>query len=302
LTITALLTTVGSLALLALAFVPLERAFPARAGQRVLRPSLGVDLCFFAGQYLLWSGIALSLLLAVRDRLALAALEHLRVWIAARPFWAQLVAAVALGDLAVYGFHRACHAYEPLWRFHAVHHSAEHLDFLAAHREHPLDGIVTQLCVNLPAFAMAFPLHRIAGFLALRGMWAVFIHSNVRVPLGPLRWLLGAPELHHWHHARVERTLHNFSNLAPWVDMLFGTYHCPEGPETYPLGLTEPWPTGYAAQLLRPLRRRRGAPETGVAEAGAEPVGDVGGPTVACDELALARQADHAFGAGQEPR
>ena len=253
----ALLTAIGSLALLALAFGPLERAFPARAGQRVLRPGLGVDLCFFAGQYLLWSGIALSLLLAVRDRLALAALDDLRIWVAARPFWAQIVAAVALGDLAVYWFHRACHTFEPLWRFHAVHHSAEHLDFVAAHREHPFDGIVTQLSVNLPAFVMGFPLHRIAAFLALRGMWAVFIHSNVRLPLGPLRWLLGAPELHHWHHARLAQTRHNFSNLAPWVDVVFGTYHCPEGPETYPLGLTEPFPSSYVAQLVHPLRPRR---------------------------------------------
>jgi len=41
--------------------------------------------------------------------------------------------------------------------------------------------------------------------------------------------------------------------LAPWVDVLFGTYHCPEGPETYPLGLTEPFPRSYVAQLVHPL-------------------------------------------------
>jgi sterol desaturase/sphingolipid hydroxylase (fatty acid hydroxylase superfamily) len=66
--------------------------------------------------------------------------------------------------------------------------------------------------------------------------------------------LLGAPELHHYHHARAERTDHNFANLAPWLDVLFGTYHCPPGQEEpYDLGLTEPWPKGYAAQLLHPL-------------------------------------------------
>jgi hypothetical protein len=42
--------------------------------------------------------------------------------------------------------------------------------------------------------------------------------------IGRLRVLLGAPEL---HHSAVPRTLHNFSNLAPWTDVLFGTYHCP---------------------------------------------------------------------------
>jgi sterol desaturase/sphingolipid hydroxylase (fatty acid hydroxylase superfamily) len=247
------LSTVGSLALLALAFVPLERMFPARAGQRTLRPEIQVDLLFFAGQYLVFSGLVLALLLGARGLLEGAVPGVFRAWVAACPWWAQVALAVGCGDIAVYWFHRACHTFEPLWRFHAVHHSAVHLDFLAAHREHPLDGLLTQLCVNLPAFVMGFPLHQIAAFLALRGLWAVFIHSNVRLPLGPLRWVLGAPELHHWHHARVERTRHNFSNLAPWVDVVFGTYHRPEGPESYPLGLTGAWPKGYLAQLVRPL-------------------------------------------------
>jgi sterol desaturase/sphingolipid hydroxylase (fatty acid hydroxylase superfamily) len=88
-----------------------------------------------------------------------------------------------------------------------------------------------------------------------RALWAIFIHSNVRLPLGPLRLLLGAPELHHWHHARVATTRHNFANLAPYLDVLFGTYHRPRGPEDYPLGLPTPWPRRYLAQLARPFLR-----------------------------------------------
>jgi sterol desaturase/sphingolipid hydroxylase (fatty acid hydroxylase superfamily) len=113
--------------------------------------------------------------------------------------------------------------------------------------------LCTQLVVNLPAFIMGFDLHTIGWAIALRGMWGLYIHSNARLPVGPLKYLLGAPELHHWHHARVERTEHNFANLAPWCDLLFGTYHCPEGAETYELGLTEPWPKSYLGQLVKPL-------------------------------------------------
>ena len=87
----------------------------------------------------------------------------------------------------------------------------------------------------------------------LRGTWAIFIHSNVRLPLGPLRYVLGAPELHHWHHARVPRTQHNFANVAPWVDLVFGTFHLPQGEERWALGVVDPWPKGYFAQLLRPF-------------------------------------------------
>jgi sterol desaturase/sphingolipid hydroxylase (fatty acid hydroxylase superfamily) len=212
-----------------------------------------VDACFFLGQYLVWSAVALSLLLSARSLLGAHVPHGLREGIATLPLWMRAILAVALGDMLVYWFHRACHTFEPLWLFHAVHHSSEHLDFVAAHREHPVDGILTQLCVNLPAFIMGFPLEVIGPFLAFRGMWALFIHSNVSLPLGPIRVLFGAPELHHWHHARGPQTHHNFSNLAPWVDLLFGTYARPRGPETYPLGINETWPKGYLAQLAHPF-------------------------------------------------
>src|SRR6185436_4212389 len=109
------------------------------------------------------------------------------------PAWAQVAVAIVAGDLVVYWFHRACHRFDVLWRFHAVHHSAEHLDWLAAHREHPLDGLTTQLAMNLPAVVLDIHPELLAVAAVFRGVWAVFVHSNVRLPLGPLRLFLGAP-------------------------------------------------------------------------------------------------------------
>ena len=251
-----LTSTALSLAILALLFGPLERAFPARPGQPILRPELRIDLWFFLGQYLLFAGIAVVVLSAFVDAIEPLLPHVLLETSAAAPLWIRGLIAIALGDVLVYWFHRACHVYPLLWRFHAVHHSTEHLDWLAAHREHPADGILTQLVINLPAIMLGLPFAAVGGLVVFRGLWAIFIHSNVRLPLGPLRVIFGAPELHHWHHARVV-TRHNFANLGPWVDLLFGTYHRPRGPENYPLGLTEPWPRGYLAQLLHPLRVRR---------------------------------------------
>jgi sterol desaturase/sphingolipid hydroxylase (fatty acid hydroxylase superfamily) len=250
----AFIAALLSLVVLSAAFIPLERSFPARPGQPILRPRLAIDACFFFGQYLFWNGLSIAILSALERSMAAGESGHFRSWVATWPGWTQAAAAVLLGDFLVYWFHRACHTFEPLWHFHAVHHSAEHLDFLAAHREHPLDGICTQLAANLPAFLLGFDLRSLAALIAFRGMWAIFVHSNVRIPLGPLRILFGAPELHHWHHARTERTRHNFANLAPWLDVLFGTHHCPSAPETYELGLDGPWPEGYVAQLVHPFR------------------------------------------------
>jgi sterol desaturase/sphingolipid hydroxylase (fatty acid hydroxylase superfamily) len=212
-----------------------------------------VDLCFFLGQYFVFAGLTTWLLSRLAGWVDAHAVHALRAVMWARPLWLQAGVALVLGDFLVYWFHRACHRYEILWRFHAVHHSAEHLDWLAAYREHPLDGIGTQTCLNLPGIVLGLPFEAMGALVVLRGLWAVFIHSNVRLPVGPLRWILGAPELHHWHHLRTEQTAHNFANLAPYLDVLFGTYHRPEGPETYPLGIAQPWPKGYLSQLVRPL-------------------------------------------------
>lgn len=251
--VTLFLTTGASLLFLGLMFIPLERSFPARE-QPLLRPGWRTDLAFFLGQYLLWGGLVLGVLSYFRDALTSLVPEEFRLAVAAQPWLLQVVEVVLLSDLLIYWGHRLQHRYEFLWRFHAVHHSAEHLDWLAAHREHPLDSIYTMGLINLPAFVLGFPLETLAGFLAFRGLWAIYIHSNVRLPIGPLRWFIGAPELHHWHHAK-ERFAGNYANISPLMDLLFGTYRCPPA-EPDALGLEKPYPRSYLGQLLQPFRRR----------------------------------------------
>lgn len=268
----SLLAAAASFLVLSVAFGPLERAFPARPGQGYFRPAFGLDLFFFLGQYLLWAGLALQVLAWLGPHVPALELWPLR----ALPGWAQGLCAVMLGDLVVYWFHRACHRFDLLWRFHAVHHSATRLDWLAAHREHPVDGILTQAVINLPALALGVSPEALAGWAAFRGLWAIFVHSNVSVPLGPLGWLFGDPALHHWHHARVERTAHNFANLAPWVDWLFGTHHRPPRPGGYALGIPGRTPRGYLGQLLepffpRPLTAKASAATTAAPPAAAAP-------------------------------
>ena len=243
-----------SVVVLALVFYPLEKSFPARPGQRIFRPEWFVDLCFMLGQYLLWSGLVLSALLFIRDHVGMILPDGFRAMVASQPWWAQAVEVVLLSDFTIYWGHRIQHNVDFLWRFHAVHHTAEHLDWLAAHREHPLDGLYTQTLINLPAFILGFPLETLAGLVAFRGLWAIYIHSNVRLPIGPLRWFIGAPELHHWHHSK-ERYGVNYANLSPLMDIVFGTYHCPNH-EPLELGVEEPWPRGYVVQLLHSFRRR----------------------------------------------
>jgi sterol desaturase/sphingolipid hydroxylase (fatty acid hydroxylase superfamily) len=130
-----------SILFLVVLFRPLEKLFPAREGQKFMRPAFWMDLCFLLGQYLLWSGLVFW------------ALNHFRGWldgfvppnflaaVAAQSWWLQAIEMIVLSDFIIYWAHRLQHAVPFLWRFHSIHHSAEHLDWLAAHREHPLDRL-----------------------------------------------------------------------------------------------------------------------------------------------------------------
>jgi sterol desaturase/sphingolipid hydroxylase (fatty acid hydroxylase superfamily) len=241
-----------ALAALGILLWPLERAFPAVKEQRSIRPHSGLDLCFFLGQQLCFGPLVLRALSWMQVNALRLPLSEVRDLFHAQPYVLRVVELVMLGDLLAYLGHRLQHAWEPLWRLHAVHHSAERLDWLAAHREHPLDGLYTQTLLNLPIALLGLDLAPAAGIVLFRAAWATFIHSNTRVPLGPLRYVLGAPELHHRHHARDRRST-DFGNLAPWTDLLFGTYG---GCVTEPiaLGLEQPMRASYLAMLLDPLR------------------------------------------------
>lgn len=248
-----------------LIFTPLERAYMARV-QPVFRPRWTLDLAFFLGQYLVFNTAIVWALEACVAGWAQVAPQGIRV-AALWPWWAQVVLVVLLGDLCIYWVHRVQHRVEWLWRFHGVHHTTEHLDWMAAHREHPVDGLITRFAINLPAIMLGVSLAPVAGFIVFRGLWAIFIHSNTRLSPGPLKYLLGSPHLHQWHHAKG-RFAGNYGNLNPLMDVIFGThYDPPELPEE--LGTEEVWPTGYWGLLSHPFRRRDKAAVVNAAAGGA---------------------------------
>lgn len=240
---------------LVLVFVPMERVFPAKKGQKFFRHRWLLDFCFFTGQYVLWSGLVLWVLRYFSEYLTSIVPEAFQDTIQSQPFLLQAFEVLFFSDFLIYWGHRLQHRVDFLWRFHKVHHSSEHMDWLAAHREHPIDSIYTIGLINLPAFMMGFPLETIAGVVAFRGIWAIYIHSNVRLPIGALRMLIGAPELHHWHHD-LDRRAGNYANISPLMDIIFGTYTCPDKePEKF--GIAEEIPKTYVGQLAEPMMPKK---------------------------------------------
>lgn len=240
---------------LAAMFGPLERAFPAYENQAVLRARVWLDLAFFLSQQLCFGYLVMATLTWMHAHAAALPFAGLRAQFASQPFLLRVVEVVMLGDLLAYWGHRLQHRFDLLWRFHAVHHSAQHLDWLAAHREHPLDALYTQTLLNLPMILTGFTLDGAAGIVVFRAAWAVFIHSNVRITLGPLGWIFGSPQLHHLHHERSRET-YNYGNLSPWTDLLFGTHRAARTAPSE-LGLVDPFPETFQGMLLEPVLGKR---------------------------------------------
>ena len=240
-------------------FVPLERLF-ALHPQKVFRTGIAVDL----GYYFL-TGLLPSLLLGPPISLAVLAIRHLipsdvLAGVAVWPIWLKACATMMVGETAYYWAHRMSHRIPFLWRFHAVHHSAEQLDFLVNTRMHPVDLVWSRMVMLTPIFALglANPVRFGDGLMAtlvllIGSAWGYFIHSNVRWRLGPFEWLLTTPGFHHWHHTRDGwRRDCNYASMFPWLDRLFGTHHLPNAwPECY--GIDEAMPRSLAGQFIQPL-------------------------------------------------
>lgn len=229
----------------------MERVFPAKKDQPFFRKGWMLDLCYFLGQYLLWGSVVYFVLSYFSDWLTGIVPGTFRAMLQSQPIWIQAIEVIILSDLLIYWGHRLQHKVPFLWRFHKVHHSAERLDWLAAHREHPLDSIYTVGLINLPMFIVGFPMEVLAGVIAFRGIWAIYIHSNVRLSIGPLKKIIGSPELHHWHH-HLDQNAGNYANISPLMDLLFGTYVCPDY-EPEAVGIQEDFPENYIGQLVEPI-------------------------------------------------
>jgi sterol desaturase/sphingolipid hydroxylase (fatty acid hydroxylase superfamily) len=253
-----------TLVALAVAFTLLERLVPAIGGQRILRPGWRTDLLYWIATPPITRGVvAAGTLLAL---LPLFALEgrpfdraHLLAGfgpIASWPGGLQALAMLVIGDFIGYWTHRAFHAGWP-WRLHAVHHSSERLDWLAAARVHPLNELGNRLPAAIVLLGLGFSPLAVAAYQPFLTLYAVFLHANVRWNFGPLRHLIATPAFHRWHHtSQSEGRDRNFAGLLPVWDRLFGTFYLPEGcgPETFGVD-GPPLPTGWLAQLVYPFRR-----------------------------------------------
>ncbi len=241
----------------ALVFVPLERVFALRRGQKVFREGWRTDVAHFLFTRALSDLCAVLTLGAIFILLRRLVSPELHAAVASQAPALQFAEAVVIANLGAYFGHRLSHRVPLLWRFHAVHHSSERMDWLAAARVHPLDQVVSKGLILVPLYLLGFSRETFGAYLALATFHAVFVHANVRLDLGPLRWVIATPAYHHWHHSDDPRARDkNFAGELPVIDWLFGTLYMPGGEWPAGYGMSEEVPRGYLGQMLYPFRRR----------------------------------------------
>jgi sterol desaturase/sphingolipid hydroxylase (fatty acid hydroxylase superfamily) len=248
------------LVILVVIFVPLERLFAAHP-KKLFRKGFLTDL----GYYFM-SSLIPAALLSVPIGL-LAWLVHRTVpssfldLTASMPLWARVLAGLIAGEAGYYWGHRLSHEIPFLWRFHAIHHSAEEMDFLVNTRAHPFDIVFSRFCGLIPIYILGLggPIGAsgsvVPVIVTLIGTsWGFFIHANLRWRFGPLEWIISTPAFHHWHHNKSGPINRNYSSTLPWLDLIFGTHHLPgELPSDYGIKTNGNVPEALIDQLIYPL-------------------------------------------------
>ena len=201
--------------------------------------------------------LAITLIIGLAGALEAGGLTADVFWPHNLPVVAQVGIILLAADFMRYWLHRAFHRYPLMWRLHAVHHSPAQLYTINVGRFHPIEKSIQYALDTLPFALLAVSQEVLAAYFVFYALNGFFQHSNCRVYLGPLNYVVAGPELHRWHHSRRARESNsNFgNNLIVW-DTMFGTRFLPKDRDIEEIGLrNRRYPTGFLVQMKSPFVR-----------------------------------------------
>jgi sterol desaturase/sphingolipid hydroxylase (fatty acid hydroxylase superfamily) len=243
-----------------LIFVAIEKLFPLYKNQSVFRREWQTDLKHFAVNHFLVGLILLSVNFLIHHAFGWLVNADFQQVVKGIWFVPQLLLCILVADLSQYWTHRAYHEIPFLWKFHAVHHSAKTMDWLAGSRQHVFEIIATRVLVLAPLFVLGFSEAVINAYILIVGFQAVLNHANVHLPWGPLKYLIVTPDFHHWHHSSDDEAIdRNYAAHYAFLDYAFGTAVKVPAHKPLPAGygvVGDYMPDGWVAQQSFPLRAK----------------------------------------------
>ena len=249
----------------------LEIAFPWRKNQPKIRQDFWIDAFYLFWNYFLFSLIAYNAISTVfvqlfNDFLGLFGIENIvAIHVNNLPRWLQLVILFIFRDFMQWNIHRLLHRTPWMWEFHKVHHSVEEMGFAALMRYHFMENIIYRSLEYIPLAMIGFGIQDffiVHIFTLVTGQLG---HSNLYIPLGPLKYILNGPQMHLWHHAKRFPDSHprgfNYGiTLSIW-DFIFKTNYWPHDDKDLPVGLPKEdanFPRDFVGQIVQPFNKAFG--------------------------------------------
>jgi sterol desaturase/sphingolipid hydroxylase (fatty acid hydroxylase superfamily) len=249
-----LVTSLVVVPLVAAAFL-LERLRPERPDFVPLDQPFRTDLAHFVLNYELGYVLAAVACGALGELLTASGWP--RLWPSQAPWLLQLLLAALLGECVAYWQHRLAHRWPRYWRFHALHHSGDHLNLVRVVRFHFVDVGPAAFAAIAPLVLLGAPDAMIAFYLSLTAAFGLLGHANMRMRTPAwLSWLVCTPAVHRHHHARAAHDSDgNFGTMVMLFDIVFGTFRPPASVGPSEVGIEgDPQPQGFWPQMMAPFR------------------------------------------------
>ncbi len=243
-----------------------EIVLPWRKHQPLIREHFWLDIFYLFWNFFLFSLVAYNALSMVgvqlfNDFLKLFGITNiLALRVEALPHWLQLVLIFILRDFMQWNIHRLYHHVGWMWQFHKVHHSTKVMGFAALMRFHWMENILYRSLEYIPLAMIGFGITDffiVHIFTLVTGQLG---HANLKIPLGPFKYLFNGPQMHLWHHAKEMPASHkngfNYGiTLSVW-DFIFKTNYWPTDDENLPIGLpgNEEFPEDFIGQTIKPFQ------------------------------------------------
>lgn len=174
--------------------------------------------------------------------------------LAEMPLWLQAITFLVASDFLLYWFHRLYHG-ATMWKYHAVHHSSEELDWISAARFHPVNILFGTVLVDVALLLAGISPNVMLWVGPFTTVHSAFVHANLNWTLGPFKYVLASPVFHRWHHTAADRGgSMNFAGTFPVLDLIYGTFYMPKNelPDTYGVA-DRSVPEGFGSQILYPF-------------------------------------------------
>lgn len=136
---------------------------------------------------------------------------------------------LALMDLiGAYTAHYVEHKVRPLWQFHVVHHSDQHVDTTTANRHHPGESVIRFVFTMIAVWIVGAPMWLVFFYQSMSVLLSQFNHANITLPMwlnNMVEWVFVTPYMHRvHHHYRQPYSDMNYGNIFSIWDRIFGTY------------------------------------------------------------------------------